>query len=104
MKASFFKFATPQLKKLHSGKVRESYRVDANHRMLVATDRLSCFDEILPSSFGGKGVVLTQMAAEWFQLTKHIVPNHFVRTVAPNISLVKEAKPIAIEMIARQYL
>lgn len=104
MKASFFNFETPQLKKLHSGKVRESFRVDAGHRMLIATDRLSCFDEILPSSFAGKGVILTQTAAEWFKLTKSIVPNHFVRTLAPNISLVREAKPIAIEMIARQYL
>lgn len=104
MKTLLRKFTTPQLKKLHSGKVRESYRVDAQHRMLVATDRLSCFDEILPRSFAGKGTILTQTAAEWFELTRSIIPNHFVRTIAPNISLVKEAKPIPVEMIARQYL
>ncbi len=97
-------FSSPQIQKLHSGKVRESYRVDSQHRMLVATDRLSCFDEILPRSFPNKGVVLTQTAAEWFDRTRSIVPNHFVRTLAPNISLVREAKPIPVEMIARQYL
>ena len=101
---AFYKFASPQLKKLHSGKVRESYRLDAQHRLLVATDRLSCFDRILPRSFLGKGTVLTQMAAEWFHLTKTIVPNHFVKTVAPNITMVREAQPLPVEFIVRQYL
>jgi phosphoribosylaminoimidazole-succinocarboxamide synthase len=100
----FYKFASPQLKKLHSGKVRESYRVDNEHRMLIASDRLSCFDLILPRSFEGKGAILTQIAAEWFDLTRSLIPNHFVKTLAPNISLVREAKPIPVEMIARQYL
>lgn len=104
MQDVFYKFSSPQLKLLHSGKVRESYRFDAEHRMLIASDRLSCFDEILPRSFSGKGALLTQIAAEWFELTRNIVPNHFVKTLAPNISLVKEARPIPVEMIARQFL
>ncbi|MBI2602413.1 MAG: AIR carboxylase family protein [Deltaproteobacteria bacterium] len=99
-----FYFETPQLMKVHSGKVRESFRVNDRYRILVATDRLSCFDEVLPTSFAGKGVVLTQMAAEWFERTKHLVASHFVKTVAPNVCLVREAKPIPVEMIVRQYL
>lgn len=101
---TLYHFSSPQLRKAHSGKVRESYHIDAKHRILVATDRLSCFDQILPSSFAGKGVLLTQAAKHWFQLTSHIIPNHFIKTVAPNISLVKEAEPICIEMIVRQFL
>lgn len=101
---TLYHFSSPQLRKAHSGKVRESYHIDAKHRILVATDRLSCFDQVLPSSFAGKGILLTQAAKHWFQLTAHIIPNHFIKTIAPNISLVKEADPICIEMIVRQFL
>ncbi|MHB2153408.1 phosphoribosylaminoimidazolesuccinocarboxamide synthase [Calditrichota bacterium GD2] len=95
---------TPQLKKIHSGKVRESFRVDDEHRLIVATDRISAFDSVLKTAIPGKGAVLNSLAAFWFEKTQDIVPNHFVRLIDPNISLVREAKPIKVEMIVRGYL
>ncbi len=95
---------TPQLEKIHSGKVRESFRVDDAHRLIVATDRISAFDSVLKTAIPGKGAVLNSLAAFWFEQTRDIVPNHFVKLIDPNISLVREARPIKIEMIVRGYL
>ncbi len=95
---------TPQLEKIHSGKVRESFRVDDKQRLIVATDRISAFDSVLKTAIPGKGAVLNSLAAFWFEQTRDIVPNHFVRLIDPNISLVREAQPIKVEMIVRGYL
>ena len=95
---------TPQLEKIHSGKVRESFRVDDHTRLIVATDRLSSFDNVLETPIPGKGAVLNQLAAFWFENTRDIIDNHFVKLVDPNISLVKEASPIPVEMIVRGYI
>ena len=95
---------TPQLPKIHSGKVRESFRVNEKQRLIVATDRLSAFDNVLKTPIPGKGAVLNSLAAFWFEQTKNIVPNHFVKLIDPNISLVREAQPIKVEMIVRGYL
>jgi len=97
-------FHSPQLKKLHSGKVRESFRINEHTRMIVATDRLSAFDNVLKSPIPGKGMVLNQLAAWWFEQTRDIIDNHFIELVDPNISLVREATPIRVEMIVRGYL
>ena len=97
-------FQTPQIKKIHSGKVRESFRIDNQTRMIVATDRISSFDFVLKTAVPGKGAVLNQLAAYWFQNTKDIIDNHFIRLIDPNISLVREATPIRVEMIVRGYL
>ena len=97
-------FQTPQLKKIHSGKVRESFRIDEHTRLIVATDRLSAFDNVLKSPIPGKGMVLNQLAAWWFENTRDIIDNHFIELVDPNISLVREATPIRVEMIVRGYL
>ncbi len=95
---------TPQLEKIHSGKVRESFRVDEKSRLIAATDRISSFDFVLDTPVPGKGAVLNQLAAYWFKETEDIIPNHFIKIIDPNISLVKEAEPIRIEMIVRGYL
>jgi len=95
---------TPQIKKIHSGKVRESFRIDDETRMIVATDRISSFDSVLKTPIPGKGAVLNQLAAFWFENTKDIIENHFIKLIDPNISLVKEASPIRVEMIVRGYL
>ncbi len=100
----FTNLNTPQLEKIHSGKVRESFRVDAETRLIVATDRLSAFDNVLKTPVPGKGAVLNQLAAYWFENTGDIIDNHFIRLVDPNISLVREANPIKVEMIVRGYL
>ena len=98
------KVVSPQLKKIHSGKVRESFRVDADRRLIIATDRISSFDFVLNTPIPGKGAVLNSLAAYWFENTRDIIGNHFIKKVDPQVSLVKEAKPIPVEMIVRGYL
>lgn len=95
---------TPQLEKIHSGKVRESFRIDNETRMIVATDRISSFDFVLRTPVPGKGAVLNKLAAYWFENTRDIIDNHFIKLIDSNISLVKEASPIRVEMIVRGYL
>jgi phosphoribosylaminoimidazole-succinocarboxamide synthase len=66
----------PSLQRIHQGKVRDIYAVDAQHMLIVTTDRLSAFDVVMPDPIPGKGRVLTQISNFWFQRTRHIVPNH----------------------------
>ncbi len=98
------KIYTPQIKKIHSGKVRESFRIDDNTRMIVVSDRISSFDSVLNNLIPDKGAVLNGITNYWFEKTRDIVDNHFIKMIDPNISLVKEAKPICVEMIVRGYL
>lgn len=98
------KFSTPQLEKIHSGKVRESFRIDKNSRMIVVTDRISCFDKVLKTPIPYKGAVLNGISNFWFEKTSQIIDNHFIKCVDNNITIVKEASPIRIEMIVRGYL
>lgn len=95
---------SPQLNKIHSGKVRDSFRIDEKTRMIIATDRLSSFDSILETLIPGKGAILNSLATFWFEKTKDIIDNHLMESIHPNISLVKEAKPIKLEMIVRAYI
>src|ERR1041384_5653161 len=62
------------------GKVRDVYDVDADHLLIVATDRISAFDCVLPTAIPRKGEVLTALSKFWFKQLGHIVPNHFVTT------------------------
>jgi phosphoribosylaminoimidazole-succinocarboxamide synthase len=64
------------LKKLHTGKVRDIYEVDAGSMLIVTTDRLSAFDVVLPDPIPDKGRVLNSISNFWFARTTHIVPNH----------------------------
>ena len=103
---------------LHRGKVRDIYDIDADTMLLIATDRLSAFDVILPTPIAGKGVILTEIANFWFERLKHVVPNHLTGTdpdsvvsdVAEKAQLgkralvVKKLKPLPIEAIVRGYL
>ncbi|MBD3325151.1 phosphoribosylaminoimidazolesuccinocarboxamide synthase, partial [candidate division KSB3 bacterium] len=97
-------FSTPQLAKLHTGKVRESFRIDDHTRMIVVTDRLSAFDSVLKTPIPHKGAVLNGIANFWFENTRKIIDNHAIKQIDPNITLVKEAVPIRVEMIVRGYL
>ena len=74
--APLFESRLTQLQKLHQGKVRDIYAIDADHLLIVTTDRLSAFDVILPDPIPGKGEVLTQISLFWFAATRHIIPNH----------------------------
>ena len=106
------------LKRIHQGKVRDIYEIDAHTMLLVSTDRLSAFDVILPTGIAHKGAMLTQMANFWFEKLKHIVPNHLTG-IAPNsvvtdpveqaqlgsrAVVVKKLKALPIEAIVRGYL
>ena len=96
--------SSPQIKKIHKGKVRDSFRIDDKRRLIVATDRLSSFDFVLDTRIPGKGAVLNSLAAWWFDKTRDIVDNHLIKPIGTNASLVHEAEPIKIEMIVRGYI
>lgn len=85
------------------GKVRESFLLPNGNRMLVVTDRISAFDFVL-GTIPFKGQVLNQISIWWFQQLQGVVPHHFLSSPDPNISIVKNAKPLPIEIIVRGYL
>ena len=87
----------------HSGKVRESFVFENGKRAIVVSDRISSFDFIL-GTVPYKGQVLNQIAAWWFKQLDGVVPHHLVNTPDPNISVVKNAKVLPIEIIVRGYL
>src|SRR5882724_3888679 len=74
--APLFETRIRSLKKIHQGKVRDIYDVDAEHLLIVATDRLSAFDVVLPDPIPFKGEVLSRISLFWFDKTRGIVPNH----------------------------
>ncbi len=87
----------------HSGKVRESFVLPNEDRAIIVTDRVSAFDYIL-GTIPFKGQVLNQIAAWWFQHLDGVVPHHFINSPDPNISIVKNAKLIPVEIVVRGYL
>lgn len=111
---------------LHRGKVRDTYRLSDELLLMVATDRISAFDVVLPSGIPDKGRVLNRMSAFWFDKTRHIIPNHLICLAdAPDIDtrfgdnqllaslppqlasqamVVKEAQRIDVECIVRGYI
>src|SRR5271167_4123643 len=74
--ATLFESQLRTLKKIHQGKVRDIYDVDAEHLLIVATDRLSAFDVVLPDPIPFKGQVLTQISLFWFGKTSNVTANH----------------------------
>ena len=103
---------------LHRGKVRDLYEVDAQHLLIVQTDRLSAFDVILPDPIPGKGEVLTALSNFWFEKLRHVIANH-LSGIAPEsvvsgeqeqaqvhnrAFVTRKLKPLPIEAIVRGYL
>jgi phosphoribosylaminoimidazole-succinocarboxamide synthase len=86
----------------YSGKVRECF-VSGSTRLLVATDRLSCFDRII-STIPFKGQVLTSLSRFWFERIKGQIPTHFIELVDPSVMAVKSAEVIPFEVVVRGYL
>src|SRR5918993_753145 len=82
------------LTRIHQGKVRDIYEVDAEHMLIVTTDRLSAFDVVLPQPIPGKGSILTRISQFWFERTRHIVPNHL--TTIPLESVVRDERERAL--------
>ena len=111
---------------LHRGKVRDTYSVDDSTLLMVATDRISAFDVVLPTGIPSKGQVLNRISGFWFDQTKHIVPNHLIcladtpeaaakyrssevmshlpADLAPQAMIVKKADRIDMECIVRGYI
>src|SRR5450631_4435758 len=99
------------LRRIHQGKVRDIYDVDADHLLIVTTDRLSAFDVVLPDPIPRKGEVLTRISRFWFGKTRHLIANHLTDLRAENIvhdpeewaqvagraMLVKKLTPLPIE-------
>jgi phosphoribosylaminoimidazole-succinocarboxamide synthase len=100
----------------YTGKVRELYEVDHDRMLVVASDRVSVFDVVLPDLIPDKGRVLTALSTFWFEQTAHLAPNHLVssdptdfpETAGPEVAgramLVKAAQPVRLECVARGYL
>ncbi len=96
-------FSFPNQSHVYHGKVRDVYSV-ADKLVVVATDRISAFDHILPAPIPFKGQVLNQIAAHFLEATKDIVPNWVETIPHPNVTIGKECKPIRLEMVIRGYL
>ncbi len=108
----------PGLPLIHRGKVRDVYELPGQRLLMVATDRLSAFDVVLPDPIPGKGEMLCQISNFWFDQTAHLMPNHLthedVATVLPagvdpalyarRAVITKKLVPVPVEAIARGYL
>ena len=85
----------------YRGKVRDVYTIDDQLLVMIASDRISAFDVILPRPIPFKGQVLNQIAAYFLNATKHICPNWLIDTPAPTASIGRKCKPFKIEMVVR---
>jgi phosphoribosylaminoimidazole-succinocarboxamide synthase len=97
-------FAFPGQTGFYSGKVRDVYSIGENWLVMVASDRISAFDVVLPRPITFKGQVLNQIAAYMLEATRDICPNWLVSTPAPNASVGKRCEPFKIEMVVRGHL
>ena len=91
-------------KSLYHGKVRDVYDIDDKYLVMVATDRISAFDVILPKGIPFKGQVLNQIAAYFLDATSDIVPNWKIAVPDPMVTIGTKCEPLRIEMIVRGYL
>jgi phosphoribosylaminoimidazole-succinocarboxamide synthase len=113
-----FESRVRSLRKIHQGKVRDIYDVDADHLLIVTTDRLSAFDVVLPDPIPFKGHVLTKISEFWFEKTRALAPNHLTALKIEDIvqdpedraqlegrsMVVKKLRALPIEAVVRGYL
>jgi phosphoribosylaminoimidazole-succinocarboxamide synthase len=106
------------LELLHRGKVRDIYQIDADHLLIVASDRLSAFDVVLPQPIPGKGEVLTRVSRFWFERVGHILPNQLAAITVDEVVtdpaeraqlgdralVARRLQPLPVEAIVRGYL
>ena len=100
--ATHFNF--PNQKSVYRGKVREVYNINDQYLVMIATDRLSAFDVVLPKGIPYKGQILNQIATKFMDLTKDIVPNWLIATPDPNVAVGHLCEPFKVEMVIRGYL
>lgn len=97
-------FQFPNQKSVYQGKVREVYNINDELLVMIATDRLSAFDVVMPKGIPFKGQILNQIATKFMQLTQDIVPNWLVATPDPNVAVGHLCEPFKVEMVIRGYL
>jgi phosphoribosylaminoimidazole-succinocarboxamide synthase len=97
-------FNFPDQKSVYRGKVREVYNINDELLVMVATDRLSAFDVVLPKGIPYKGQILNQIATRFMELTEDIVPNWLIATPDPNVAVGHLCDPFKVEMVIRGYL
>ncbi|WP_310554931.1 phosphoribosylaminoimidazolesuccinocarboxamide synthase [Flavobacterium sp.] len=97
-------FNFPNQKTVYRGKVREVYTINEELLVMIATDRLSAFDVVLPKGIPYKGQILNQIATKFMELTQDIVPNWLIATPDPNVAVGHLCEPFKVEMVIRGYL
>ena len=97
-----FKF--PNQTNFYRGKVRDVYSINQDQLIMVASDRISAFDHVLPKGIPYKGQVLSQIAAKFLEATSDILPNWMEATPDPSVTIGKKCDPFKIEMVIRGYL
>lgn len=97
-------FQFPGQKSLYKGKVREVYTLENDLLVMVATDRLSAFDVVMPKGIPYKGQILNQIATKMMKATEDLVPNWLLATPDPNVAVGLACEPFKIEMVIRGYL
>ena len=97
-------FNFPNQSNLYKGKVRDVYTINNDKLIMIATDRISAFDFVLPKGIPFKGQVLNQIASTFLKATNDIVPNWLEATPDPSVSVGKRCEPFKVEMVIRGYL
>ncbi len=97
-------FNFPNQKSVYKGKVREVYNINNNLLVMIATDRLSAFDVVMPKGIPFKGQILNQIATKFMAQTEDLVPNWLIATPDPNVAVGHLCDPLKVEMVIRGYL
>jgi phosphoribosylaminoimidazole-succinocarboxamide synthase len=97
-------FNFPGQQKVYHGKVREVYTLENNTLLMIATDRLSAFDVVMPKGIPYKGQILNQIATQMMRDTEDLVPNWLTATPDPNVAIGYACEPFKIEMVIRGYM
>ena len=97
-------FNFPGQNQVYRGKVREVYTLDNDMLLMVATDRLSAFDVVMPKGIPYKGQILNQIATQMMRDTEDLVPNWLLATPDPNVAIGKACEPFKVEMVIRGYM
>ena len=94
----------PNQTKVYKGKVRDVYTINEDILVMIATDRISAFDIVLPKGIPFKGQVLNQIASEFLDATVDIIPNWKISSPDPMVTIGHKCEPFPVEMIVRGYL
>jgi len=97
-------FSFPGQKNVYKGKVREVYNINNDLLVMIATDRLSAFDVVMPKGIPYKGQILNQIATKMMKATEDLVPNWLIATPDPNVAVGHLCEPFKVEMVIRGYM